>query len=67
MLPAYIQNLNGSLEDFKKCLDSFLSQNPDKPAISGMFPDPVTRSNVIVIRNSNAFVDWISHLGFRER
>ena len=62
MLPAYIQNFNGSLEDFKKFLDSFPSPIPDKPAISGMFPDPVTRSKVIVIRNSNALVNWINHL-----
>ena len=67
MLPAYIQNFNGSLEDFKKFLDSFLSQITDKPAISGMFPDPVTSSNLTVISNSNALVDWINHLGLRER
>ena len=67
MLSVYIQNFNGSLEDFKKFLDSFLSQIPDKPAISGMFPDPVTRSNMTVIINSNALVDWINHLGLRER
>ena len=67
MLPTYIRDFKGTLNEFKKCLDEFLEQIPDKPAISGMYPDPVTRTNVTTIKNSNALVDWIVHLGLRER
>ena len=42
MLPAYIRNFVGTLEDFKNTLDKFLEIIPDKPAISGLYPDPVS-------------------------
>ena len=67
MLPAHIRNFRGTLREFKTSLDVFLSQIPDNPAINGMVPDPVTRSNVTKVRNSNASIDWINHLGLRDR
>ena len=67
MLPFYIRNFKGTLSEFKSCLDDFLCQIPDQPAIYGMYPEPITRSNVTKIRNSNALIDWITHLGLRDR
>ena len=67
MLPAYNRNFIGTLEEFKNAVDIFLENIPDKPAISGMYPDPVSRANVTSIRNSNSLTDWILHLGLRER
>ena len=67
MLPANIRNFIGTLEEFKNVLDTFLESIPDTPAITGMYPDPVSRSNVTTIRNSNSLVDWILHLGLRDR
>ena len=67
MLPFYIRNFKGTLSEFKSCLDDFLCQIPDQPAIQGMYPEPITRSNVTKIRNSNALIDWITHLGLRDR
>ena len=67
MLPAHIRNFRGTLTEFKTSLDIFLSQIPDNPATNGMVPDPVTRSNVTKVRDSNALIDWINHLGLRER
>ena len=67
MLLAYIRNFIGTLEEFKNALDKFLENIPDNPAISGLYPDPVSRANVTSIRNSNSLTDWILHLGLRER
>ena len=67
MLPAYIRNFIGTLEEFKNARDKFLENIPDKPAICGMYSDPISRSNVTSIRNSNSLTDWILYLGLRER
>ena len=41
MLPAYIRNFIGTLEEFKNVLDTFLECISDTPAITGMYPEPV--------------------------
>ena len=64
LLPANIRNFTGSLNNFKTILDTFLASIPDKPAINGMYPDPISRSTA---RNSNSISDWILHLGLRDR
>ena len=64
LLPANIRNFTGSLNNFKTILDTFLASIPDKPAINGMYPNPISRSTA---RNSNSISDWILHLGLRDR
>ena len=64
LLPADIRNFTGSLNDFKNVLDTFLAKIPDKPSVSGMFPDLISRTTA---RNSNSISDWILHLGLRDR
>ena len=67
MLPAYIRNFIRTLEEFQNVLDKFLECIPDTPAITGMYPEPVSKSNVTTIPNSNSLIDWILHLGLRDR
>ena len=64
LLPAELRNFTGSLNVFKNVLDTFLAKIPDKPSVSGMFPDPISRTTA---RNSNSLYDWILHLGLRDR
>jgi ribonuclease P/MRP protein subunit RPP40 len=57
-LPAFLRNLNTTIETFKAHLDSFLETIPDQPATPGLVPAATNLSG----RPSNSIRDWARHL-----
>ena len=55
MLPVEVRTYQGSLENFKKLLDSYISQCPDQPATEDMKPE----AKDIYGNNSNSLIDWM--------
>ena len=55
MLPVKVRTFQGSLENFKSLLDSYLSQCPDQPATEELKP----QARDIYGQPSNSLLDWM--------
>ena len=54
MLPIKVQTYQGSLENFKMLLDSYISQYPDQPATEDLKP----QAEDIYDKQSNLLINW---------
>ena len=55
MLPIEVRTYQGSLENFKSLLDSYISQCPDQPATEDLKPE----AKDIYGKYSNSLIDWM--------